>query len=324
MNRFQPYADPIAEFHTAILYALGHAPDTIEPGKLQRFSTNGRPSDDAGWCKLFDDQRGGVFGCYRSGVSEKWSAVDRGAMTTAERVALARQVLAAQLEREQQRQQEWAKNADGINRISTSLVPLTHDDPVARYLRRRGIDAWPLPAVLRFHPALAYWEGPKKIGTFPAMVAPLVTPHGRTVALHRTYLTADGRKALVRKEKMVTRAMGPLAGACVPLHRPAAGCIGVAEGIETALAAWCASGIPTVAAYCAGNLKAWQWPAGVQHIVIFGDADEAGREAASKLRSRVLAAGLRCEQLTPTTEGADWCDVWAERGAVSIEAGGRV
>ena len=59
-----------------------------------------------------------------------------------------------------------------------------------------------------------------------------------SVALHRTYLTADGRKADVPSVKKLTGAAGPLAGACIPLHKPARGCIGIAEGIETALAAW--------------------------------------------------------------------------------------
>ena len=80
--------------------------------------------------------------------------------------------------------------------------------------------------------------------------------------------------------------------------------------------------MPTVASYCAGNLAAWRWPAAVQRLVIFADADKAGREGADTLRARALAARLRCEVLTPTTEGADWCDVWAERAAVLIEAGG--
>ena len=106
------------------------------------------------------------------------------------------------------------------------------------------------------------------------------------------------------------------------MHKPARGCIGIAEGNETALAAWCASSVPTVAAYCAGNLAAWRWPASVQRLVIFADSDIAGREAADTLRARALAARLRCEVLTPTAEGTDWCDVWAERGAVLIDAGG--
>ena len=90
--------------------------------------------------------------------------------------------------------------------------------------------------------------------------------------------------------------------------------------IPAYLAASLASGAPTVAAYCAGALGGYLWPAGVQRLVIFADADKAGHEAADTLRARALAARLQCEVLTPTTEGADWCDVWAERGAVTVEA----
>ena len=153
------------------------------------------------------------------------------------------------------------------------------------------------------------------------MVAPIIAPDGRTVALHRTYLRGDGSKAEVPSVKKLTGAAGPLAGACIPLFKPAQGCIGIAEGIETALAAWCASGVPTVAAYCAGNLAAWQWPAGVQRLVIFADHDRAGIEAAETLQGRALRAGLQSSVMTPTDAGADWCDVWADRGAVLVETG---
>ena len=39
-------------FRGAILAALGHAPEVIEPGRLHRFATSERRADDAGWCKL--------------------------------------------------------------------------------------------------------------------------------------------------------------------------------------------------------------------------------------------------------------------------------
>lgn len=199
-------------------------------------------------------------------------------------------------------------------------APLRVADPVTLYIKRRlGAALWPMSECLRFHPALAYWHGAERLGMFPAMVAPIIAPDGRTVALHRTYLTADGDKADLPTAKKVTGAAGPLAGARIDLHKPANGMIGVAEGIETALAASTASGVPTVAAYCAGALATYIWPAGLQRLVIFADADKAGREAADALRSRALAARLHCEVLTPTTEGADWCDVWAARDAVLIE-----
>jgi len=315
--------DPIEAFQAAILATLGHAPDVIEPGRFCRFATSDRRGDTSGWCKLFDDLRGGVFGCYRLGIGETWSAADRATMNREQRAELARQVMAASVEREAQQREQRAVNERRIAQVWVQSVPLVPGDPCTLYLKRRGLGGmWPLPEVLRFHRGLTYWHGAEMLGTFPAMVAPIMSPGGRMLALHRTYLTADGRKADVPSPKKLTGTAGPLTGACIPLHKPARGCIGIAEGIETSLAAWCASGVPTVASYCAGNLAAWRWPANVQRLVIFADADKAGRDAAGALRSRALAARLRCDVLTPTTDGADWCDVWAAGGAVSIAAGG--
>lgn len=305
-------SDPVQVFRAAILAVLGYAPEVIEPGRFQRFATSGRRGDTAGWCKLFADLRGGVFGCHRQGIDETWSAADRAMMTREQRAELARQVLLATTERQSQQRQQWADNAKRIARVWGECVRLMPGDPVTLYLKRRGFGGvWPLPDVLRLHRALPYWQGTDKFGTYAAMVAPVVARDGRTVALHRTYLTRDGQKAPVPTVKKLTGAAGPLAGACIPLHGPARGCIGVAEGIETALAAWRASAVPTVAAYCAGNLAAWQWPVGVQRLVIFADADKAGREAAETLQARALAARLHCEVLTPSTAGADWADVLA-------------
>lgn len=313
-------ARPDEAFRVAVLAAVGHAPNAIEPGKLQRFATSSRRGDDAGWCRLFEDFRGGVFGCYRQGISEHWSAVDPATMTRAQRVRYAQRVMQATAEREAQQRQQWDRNTQRISAMWSKCMPLVAGDPVTLYLKRRGFaGVWPPPGCLRLHRALPYWHGAEKLGAYPAMVAPLVAPDGRTVALHRTYLTADGRKADVPSVRKLTGAAGPLAGACIPLHAPTRGVIGIAEGIETALAARLASGVPTVAAYSAGSLAVWQWPTGVQRIVVFSDNDRAGREAANKLRDRALAARLRCEMVAPTDDGADWADVWEARGAMAIE-----
>ena len=309
---------PASDLRATIQAVLGHAPEHIEPGRLHRFPTSEKRGDNAGWCKLFHDLRGGVFGCHRQGVSEKWSVTDRATMTPSQRADRARQVMAARAEREAQQRQHWAENAQRIDKLWSETVPLVPGDPVTLYLKARGFaGVWPLPDALRYHRAMPYWEAGAKLGNFPALVAPLVLD-GRTVALHRTYLTRDGQKADVPTVRKLTCAAGPLAGACITLHKPASGCIAIAEGIETALAGWCASRLPTVAAYSAGNLAAYRWPPGVQRLVVFADHDKAGQDAAEALRVRAVAARLRCEVLTPTDPGADWCNVWASRGAVEV------
>ena len=307
-------------FREAILATLGHAPTVVVPGRLHRFATRERRGDSAGWCKLFDDLRGGVFGCHRRGVTHTWSAAAGATMTREQRAEVARHVAAAARERERQQRDEWATNANRIASLWAQCVPVTSGDPVHRYLcRRLAIDAFAAPQCLRLHPALDYWHDGTKLGTFAAMVAPMAAPDGGIVALHRTYLTRDGCKADVPTVKKLTAASGPLAGACVRVHTPMRGVIGIAEGIETALAASLASGVPTVAAYCANALAGYRWPAGVRQLVIFADNDPAGREAADKLKVRALRGWLRVNVMTPTTEGADWCDVWSARTATAME-----
>lgn len=61
-------------FVNAIYEHLGYAPANIQPGKMVRFSTSDRKGDKSGWARLFDDGEGGVFGCWRSGVTEVWQA----------------------------------------------------------------------------------------------------------------------------------------------------------------------------------------------------------------------------------------------------------
>jgi phage/plasmid primase-like uncharacterized protein len=307
--------DPREDFRAAMLACLGHAPDVIEPARFHRFGTSARRGDSAGWCKLFGDLRGGVFGCYRQGISETWRSTEQTTITREQRAALARQVMTATVERQTQQRQQRAANAQRNAALWANTMLVTADDPVSLYLRRRGL-AGPVPEHLRLHPRLTYWDG-GDCGSYPAMIAPLIRPDGLVLALHRTYLTADGGKAPVLIVKKLTGAAGPLAGACIPLHDAQHGVIGIAEGIETAQAAYLASGLPTVAAYSASNLAAYVWPAGVRRIAVFADADPAGAAAARSLKARALRAGLSVAVMTPSTPDADWCDVWAQRAGVN-------
>lgn len=303
-------------FRAAILAATrGHGPERIVPGELQRFSTSHRNGDKAGWCRFFEDGRGGVFGDFRSGMSTVWTAPRDNRLTPMERADLACRLTQAKVEREAARQDEYLANGRRNAALWARTVPVTEGDPVSRYLRRRGL-AGPVPQRLRLHQELIYWDG-SDCGTYPAMIAPLTRIDGQVLALHRTYLTTQGFKAPVATVKKLTGAAGPLAGTSIPLHDVQGGVLGIAEGIETAQAAHLASGLPTVAAYCAANLAAYLWPKGVRRIVVFADHDHAGVAAALKLKTRALRAGLSVTVMSPTTPGTDWCDVWAHRSAAN-------
>lgn len=183
-------------FRDAVVAVLGAAPDDIEPGRLHRFSTSSRRSDMSGWCKLFDDLGAGVFGDFRAGVSETWSAAGQEWMTRVERVALQRHIAQAKVERQVAQRDVWRKAEDNMRYLWRQCRPIEQGDPVNLYLRHRlALDTFDAPSALRFHPAMPFAHDGVLIGDWPAMVAPLIDATGKAAALHRTYLTPDGRKA---------------------------------------------------------------------------------------------------------------------------------
>jgi putative DNA primase/helicase len=70
-------SNPNDGFRDAIFASGLTPPDFIEAdGKLHRFSSNGKKGDDAGWYVLHGDGGGsGIFGCWRTGLKEKWIPV---------------------------------------------------------------------------------------------------------------------------------------------------------------------------------------------------------------------------------------------------------
>jgi len=295
-----------ADFLGTVLATLGHAPKEIVPGKFQRFGPR-----KSGWAKMFADGMGAVFGDYRQSISSHWSA--REHQTPAELAAMRLQIRQAAIEREAEQRAQWSKNAERNTRLWESSQPAGED--VRAYLAARGLGGWNVPACIREHPGLAYWHTDddgvlQELGRFPAMLAAIVKD-GRLVAIHRTYLQ-DGKKAPVPTPKKLTAAGGLLSGACIPLAAPRGGVLGIAEGIETAVAASLGSGVPVVAAYCANALASFAWPRGIERLTVFADNDTAGQQAAAALAQRADKAGLISKILTPSKPGSDWADVWQE------------
>lgn len=303
--------------HDTIRATLGQAPEQdVIPGEFIRFGGKNRPL----WCKLFADGRTAVFGSWIDGTSGTWTEGGKP-LSTADRAAAAGWARVQRQRREEAQREQWAKNSADIALQWSRAHALQPGDPVTLYVKRRlGVALWPLPAALRFVPSLSYWHDGAEIGRFPAMLAAITNHAGKLVALHRTWLTRDGRKAEVPGPvKKLTRTCGPLAGAGIALWTAPddRGVIGVAEGVETALAAHYGGRMPVCAAYSAGALYAWQWPEGTRHIVIWADHDEAGADAANKLRARAQAAGLTVTTKTPNEPGKDWADVVLARNTAA-------
>ncbi len=200
---------------------------------------------------------------------------------------------------------------------ATPLDQLDEMDPVILYLRSRGLSQQSLE--LRSHPALDYWElqdnGEAQCQKWPAMIARVTDDDGNLVSLHRTYLSQDGHKAPVEAPKKLFA--GHLEKGLVRLMPPGE-CLGIAEGIETALAAQVMRKIPVWSAICVGGFqKITSLPDCVKEVVIFGDNDksfvgQAGAWAlAARLRRDFPQLSIRVE--IPEVAGFDWNDVWMRR-----------
>ncbi|HET8700660.1 MAG TPA: toprim domain-containing protein [Nitrococcus sp.] len=131
--------DPLSHFCAAIRASGLEPPKLIEPGKLHRFSGVGKPpSNRAGWCRLFEDRRGGCFGDWSSGLSETWQAKRNRFYSRAERSALARRVEAARIQAEAER---MVRQADAANRATAIWYAGASVQGNSPYLIRKRIRA---------------------------------------------------------------------------------------------------------------------------------------------------------------------------------------
>src|SRR5262245_14863508 len=193
------------------------------------------------------------------------------------------------------------------------------------YLRWwRGVDVPPalrahlLTDVLRFHPRC-----PRRNGRAPAMVALMRSVHGdRPVAVHRTFLDAQWRKA------GAPMMLGTAAGAAVKLtpHDATfadefAYCprLNIAEGIETGLTQLARGHAPLWALGSAGAIERFPVLFAVGALCVWGDLDwptsrgwgefenaGPGERAAAICIARWQAAGKQASGLMPRPPAAEF------------------
>ena len=304
-------------FRQAVYSALGNAPELIEFGQIHRFPTSTRAIDKAGWCKLFLDGQAGVYGDHRTGLSSVWAAKSTKPPTLAQRQQRADELTLARAEAAAMQSAQWALAAARNAETWRLAYPVNAGDPVTRYLEGRKIhlDSW--PEALRYHSHLPYFDGDRFMGLHPAMIGAVTDVTDQLVSVHRTYLTQEGRKADLPVVKKLTGCSARLAGCSVKLYPPGLVhgelSIGVAEGIETALACLAACDTPTVSAISAQGLSRYQWSSEVTNLLIYADNDhsQVGQHAAQMLAQRARKAGLAERVVTPPESGTDWADVWA-------------
>jgi putative DNA primase/helicase len=152
--------DAIEQFRSAIHSAGLKPPEVIEAdGRLHRFPTNGRVSDDAGWYVLHDGSiPAGMFGDFRTGVKRNWQADIGRPLTFAEGKAHRARIAAMRrkCEADEARRREAAKATTAevveVSALAADNNPYLirkHVSPVATL---RELDAGEAAEILGYAP----------------------------------------------------------------------------------------------------------------------------------------------------------------------------
>jgi putative DNA primase/helicase len=175
--------------------------------------------------------------------------------------------------------------------------------PGAEYLRLRCCALPPADGDLRFHAALYC---PETAAELPALVARVSTVIGnKTIGIHRIWFRAGEPKAV--KKMRLGASDEPV---CIRLWPDAAVTVGlgIAEGVETALAAAQAF-TPMWSTIDAGLMAKFPLIPGLESLTIFADYDERGLAAAKSTWERYMHAGRNANFLRPKRVGEDFNDV---------------
>ncbi len=214
-----------------------------------------------------------------------------------------------------------------IATIWNETIDLTdpNAEPALLWFENRGLIPLRLPlADVRYHHGLRYYDGQDYVGTFPCIVSMIRDNAGFTRTLHRTYITADGKKpAEIPAGK--TRKLHPVpsdrtaSGGAVRIDEPT-NCLMLAEGIETALSVRRLTRLPTWACLSKDLLKNVEIPETVRFVTIWADKDrsDAGQQAAADLVARLRKEGRKAVAMLPPGEmgpkSLDWNDLLMKQG----------
>lgn len=216
----------MADFRDAIRAAGLEPPPQIVPGKFYRFpGRNKGQSNKAGWCKLFSDELGGVFGDFSADLNETWRAENNGLRTEVDKKAFRSQVKEARAEAETERKHSQNEAARRARDIWGESKPA---DPDHAYLAKKGVR----PHDLR-----------------EARNGRLIVPmrDGQEIRSLQ-FIGPDGAKRFLEG--------GQTKGCFHILGNPdGADTLCVAEGFSTAATIREATGCPVAVAFNAGNLK---------------------------------------------------------------------
>ncbi|MEG3166403.1 CHC2 zinc finger domain-containing protein [Sphingomonas sp. PB2P19] len=259
------------------------------------------------------DRRFQCFGCGAQGDVIDFVMLAYG-VKTREAIGMLDGGALGELEQQRAPAKSKADMRPVAQRIVKESVPI-EGTPAAIYLRSRGITI-DLPHTLRFtrlappkiegNGVLAA-NGP---GLLPTLISIVTDAAGELVALQRTYLTEDGRKAAVKatetdRKPKVKYSLGNVIGGSIQLG-PASASILVCEGLEDGLTL--AQGLGRSVWVAAGTsmMPAMIFPPAVRSVVIGADGNAPGEAAAQKAAEAYTALGLSVRIMRPTPPFVDF------------------
>lgn len=280
----------ITAFETEIQAVLGADVNVRDTGIIQRFSTNGKPGDRAGWLVFFDTA--GAFGDWRTGEQFTWSD-RRGDMSPGERRALHRKVqVAKQVAHQERVRRQQDARAQAARIWSGCGTPTDHP-----YLDRKRIQA----------------HGIRQHGRF--LIIPLVDETGGLWSLQS--IAPDGTKRFMPGGRVQGR-----------FHIIEGGKhIGICEGYATGATLHEQTGNTVFVAFNAGNVKSVDvtaramYPAA--HLTVWGDNDQFtnGNPGVTKAREAATSSCADDIQIPDftgfdlTTRPTDWNDYYRLKDA---------
>ncbi|WP_316153082.1 phage/plasmid primase, P4 family [Cupriavidus sp. BIC8F] len=270
----------------------------LERGQFVRFPTDGTQADDAGWCKLFPDGIGAVFGDYRTGEKYVWQQRDLHAPPpSADELKEARR--RAKEQREQAEADLAAKHAQGRETAVRIFADSTELEAAHPYVMQKGITPF----------------GARQCSD-GVLVLPVFGPDDELQSLQ--FIEDDGGKRFLTNGKMKSGRLilgDPVEG--LPLI--------VCEGWATGCSLHEATGQPTVICFNGSNLAAVVQDLGPQYpntrIVVAGDLDKSG--AGKRYAEDAIAVAANAVAVYPVfadgRDAGDFNDLHKAEGIEAVE-----
>lgn len=260
-------------------------PLNMIPGKWTRFPGIGKKGKNtAGYCLLFPDGLGAVFGDYASGLKEIWQAEKVKEYTPAERINYQKMIEEAQKRAAEEQEKEYA-NAAAHAQKEWDRLPLSTDEH--GYLIKKKVKN----------------HGLRQKDIF------LVMPFYNSAGIMTTYQTIspEGEKKLMYGGRKKGSAY-PIPGDPRTVY--------ITEGYATGATVHEATGCMVIVAVDAGNILpvATEAVKKYNHVVVCADNDDAGLKAARETES-----GLDIPYIYPEgIEGTDFNDMAVEQGLEAV------